>query len=259
MPVEFEEVDYWHFRYNDDDVLGIEDGYDVRPIPDNALVCEQRGIMHMLPVLRDWILADFGIEAWSSFLENIGEPFLLGRYPPGVDDDFKDEVQDAVDSVARSARGIAPEGTDIEHIESSRSSADHQAYREDAKKGISVALLGHENAMSDEGGVNVGGQDGSMQVRDDIALGDIRFIEPIVQRFVDLVVSKNFADGQAPTFALEKPETIDRQQLMDALNMAWRMGAPVSGSDLRKLGIDVPPDETYQRDTSSPIDHLMRE
>lgn len=261
VPARWEEVGWWHFRYDEDndDRLMRDFGYhDLRPIPPSALVCEVRGLPGMLPVLRDWILADFGIEAWASFIENVGEPFILGKYPAGVDDPFKDEVERAVKKIARSARGTAPEGTDIEMVESGRSSGDHQAFRADAKAGISLALLGHENAVKDEGGVNVGGEDSGYQVRRDIALDDIRFIEPCVQRLIDMIVRKNFAAPRAPLFSIDKEPPLDKNEHMEAVRLAWRVGAPVKGSELRKLGLDVPPDETYQRPPTA-MDTLMPE
>jgi phage gp29-like protein len=260
VPVGFKEFDQHKFRYPEDsDELRIDFGQgDLREIPETAIVSEARKLPVMLPVLRDWILLEFGFKAWASFMENVAEPFLLGRYPQGVDDDFKDQVEEAVKTIARSSRGIAPKGTDIEHVESGRTSGDHDRFITELKAGISLALLGHENAVRNEGGVDVGGENAEFKVRRHIAVGDMRFIEPRVQRLIRIVGDQNWGDGRYPTFSFDKKKEIDKQEHMDAIRLTYDIGAPVKGSELQKLGIDVPADAVFQKD-DNPIDELMTE
>jgi len=117
-----------YFRYDDDGILRLDfGGKDLREIPeDGALICESNRDPILLPVLRDFILKEFGLESWASFLETFGEAFIIGRYPAGADENFKTELENGVNTLASSSRGIMPEGSNIEIIETKRNTGDHQ-------------------------------------------------------------------------------------------------------------------------------------
>jgi hypothetical protein len=264
-----------HFRYDPDGRPGpggelmIDDagsgavgyrrsGGGLRPIPDEALVVENRRMPLMMPVLRDFILKEFGLEAWSSFLENFGEAFIFARYPEHVDEDFKEEVQAGVEKLARTSKGSAPEGTEVDVVESNRSTGDHEQYAARCDRSISVALLGHANATRDSGGVNVGGQQHSYEVRHSIARDDCFWLEPHVTTLARRVGRQNFASGDYARYNLDKSKPLTREQRADYVDMAYRHGVPIAADEYRKLGIHVPEGAgPFQNERRSPLNDLM--
>jgi phage gp29-like protein len=239
IPTRFKAFDQQHFQRTDEGRLAVDRGGTLDPVPDTALVCEARDNPLMLPVLRDFILKEFGLESWASFLETFGEPFVMAKYPPGADDDFKSEVDTALKQMASSSRGRAPKGTDFEVREASGDTGDHATFEARSNKGIAITLLGHENAASDEGGVNVGGQDGSFEVRHAVAKDDMLFIEPYVNELIRLVGDQNFGDGAYPEFELNKNKPVDAKEHASILDTAYRHGARIHISEYEKLGIRV--------------------
>ena len=256
LPVDWRQIGWEKFTYPTKTMSDLRidfGGGDLREIPDTALVVDEsrraRRRPVLITVLRDWILKEFGLEAFAAFIESFGEPFILGTYPAGMSDNdgFKDEVEEAVESIARSSRGIAPEGTDLTIKESGRATLDHGRFLTEAKEGISLTLLGHVNAVKNDGGVNVGGTDTQYKVRQDYAVGDMEWLESPINGLLQMIAVRNFSDGRAPTFAFRKPDQVGRQDLLDALDLAYQHGLELKGSDYRRLGIDVDPDARTQK------------
>jgi phage gp29-like protein len=245
VPVRFEDFDQHHFRRSEDGEIILKRGLSTEPIPDTALVVEARRTPIMLPVLRDYILKEFGLESWASFLETFGEPFIMAKYPPGADDDFKKEVDEGLDAMASSSRGRAPHGTDLEIHEAGRGTGDHVDFTGRADTGISITLLGHANAVQDRGGVNVGGRQQSFEVRQAVAVDDMHFVEPYVNRLLQLVGQRNFGDGRVPRFELDKSKPVDAKEHAEILDIAWRHGNEIHVSEYEKLGIRVRTDEEW--------------
>jgi len=96
FPSAFEALSQKYFRYDKDGILKIDWGNRLEEIPPEALVVEYKKKPFMLPVLRDYILKEFGIEAWADFIELFGHPIIIGKYPAGADKDLKDEMDTAV-------------------------------------------------------------------------------------------------------------------------------------------------------------------
>jgi len=239
VPVAFDDFDQQHFAYTDDGDLAVDRGDRKEPLPDNVLIPEARKKPVMLPVLRDFILKEFGLESWASFLENFGEPFIMAKYPPGADEGFKQEVDEGLDRIAASSRGRAPKGTDMKVHEASGDTGDHVDFEARANRAFAISLLGHENAASDEGGVNVGGQDGSFEVRHAVARDDILFIEPYINELIRIVGDQNFGDGAYPELEFNKNKPVNAKEHASILDTAFRHGARIHISEYEKLGIRV--------------------
>lgn len=258
VPVSFQSFEQHHFKRTDSGELAIDTGKGTRPIPDTALVIENRKTPIMLPVLRDWILKEFGLESWAAFLETFGEDFIIGKYPAGSSDDFKDEVEKAVTAIASSSRGVAPEGTDFEIHGSQRSTGDHQDFTERADKGVSITLLGHANAVEESRGMQVGRNEASYNVKHSLAVDDMHFIEPFVNDFIQLVGDRNFADGRYPRFELKKSKPVDAKKHSEILDTAFRHGAKIHVSEYEKLGIRVDTSEQeWIQKPQTPINQLL--
>lgn len=246
-----------YFRYDEDGILRLDfGGKDLREIPeDGALICESNRDPILLPVLRDFILKEFGLESWASFLETFGEAFIIGRYPAGADENFKTELENGVNTLASSSRGIMPEGSNIEIIETKRNTGDHQSFDERCDRGISISILGHANAVSRSSGMQVGENQEAYKVKREIALGDIYYIEEQISRLVRLLWRRNFASGQPPLFSLDKSEPINVNERLAVLQFAYDAGYIIHPDELAKLGLYKFPEQTpLQKQTINLLD-----
>ena len=238
VPVNWELPNQLHFAYAEDGrTLMLRRGARLEELPEDVLVARSRWSPVMLPVLADFILWTFGYEAWAAFIEQWGEPLLVGRYPAGADADFRAEVQQAVDDVASSSRGIAPEGTSFDVISSGRTTGDHERFTDRAQRRASIALVGHENGVQ-QSGAQIGDNSSAIEVMDHVADTDCGFVEPIVQRLVDEIWSRNIG-GVAPMFALLRRTRKKVREELDKLDLAYRHRVRLHVSNYTALGLHV--------------------
>lgn len=250
VPVSFKHYDQKYFRYDPDepDLLRIDFGLkDLREIPEQALVCESEDMPFMLPVLRDYILKEFGLESWASFLENFGEALIIGYYPPGASDEFKKEVDDAVNSIAAASRGSMPKGSEVDIKESNRSTGDHKSFKDTADTGIAISILGHANAVQQSSGMHVGENMAPFRPMEFISIDDLFFIDEQMNRVIRLIDDQNFGDGRYPTFMTDKPDQMGLELRMKVLDMTWRHGGVIPPQEYAKLGITIENEEPLQR------------
>lgn len=247
VPVKFKHFDQKYFAYDPkDDILKIDQNRTYEDIPPEALVCETEDQPFMLPVLRDFILKEFGIEAWASFLENFGEGIVIGYYPPGSAPEVKAELEKAVNTIAASSRGTAPKGSEIEIKESGRGTGDHEKFKESADKGISISILGHANAVQ-QSSAQIGQNDGPFKPMQFISIDDLYFIDEQIDQFIQIVHNRNFGDQRYPSCKTSKPDQLGMKELRENLRLAYNMGFLIHPKDIRRLSIEVDPEEEPQR------------
>jgi len=228
-----------YFRY-DGKELKVDWGKLLKPIEkDSALVCEYKEKPILLPPLRDYILKEFGIESWSSFIETFGEPLVIGKYPQGADKQFQSELQAGVNAIASSSKGIVPEGTEINIVEAQRNTGDHQKYTERADSSISIAILGHADAVSGSKGTQIGDNQSAFRVRREIAIRDIRYIEQHVSRLIKMLCDRNFTVKKYPVFSIDKSEPINVKERLATIDSGWEKGFIIDPSEYGKLGLHV--------------------
>lgn len=248
VPVRFKFFDQKYFGYDpQDDVLKIDRNNSYEDIPPDALVCESEDTPYMLPVLRDYILKEFGLEAWASFLENWGEPLVIGYYPPGSSPDVKEAVDSAVNTIAGSSRGSAPKGSEIDIKESGRGSGDHKEFLKDAcNKGIAISILGHANAV-EQSTAQIGQNDAPFKPMQFISIDDLYYIDEQIDALVKNIHNRNFGDQRYPSCVTAKPDQIGMKERRENLRLAYNMGFLIHPDDIRKLGVQIDPEEEPQR------------
>lgn len=250
VPIRYKKYEHKYFKYDDNDKLKIINGAELEDIPDDTLVAETDEVPVLLPVLRDFILKTFGVESWASFLEVFGEGIIIGKYPSGAGKEKKDELKKAVRAIAQSSRGTAPKDTEFEIKEAQRNTGDHADFVHVADNGMSVAILGHENAVKNTDGMQVGENQSSYFAKKDIVINDLYFIDEIMQGVVNNIWQRNRGNSNYPRIETVKPKTIDVQQRLDVLDLYLRNGGRADPEDFRKLGVTVPEDQEYiQKDT----------
>lgn len=239
-PVKHKKIEHQYFRYDPKDgILKIDSGRSLQEIPPEALVCETEELPEMLPVLRDFILKDFGLESWASFIETFGEGIIIGKYPPGADGEFKDEIETAVNAIARSSRGTMPEGGNLELIETNRTTGDHEKFVDVANRGISIQILGHANAVEQSRGLQVGENLTQFKVKREIAIDDMYFIDNYMQQLIRIIEDRNYGDSKYSKFGLDKKEPVNVKEWLDVLDLAHAHGLSVNADEYRKLGLVI--------------------
>ncbi len=257
-PVSHKFYDHKYFRYDPDtnyEILKIDFGNQLKDIPKDALICEYKKQPVMLPVLRDFILLEFGLEAWASFLENFGEPMIIGKYPAGCDPEIKKELEEGIENIAASSRGTMPQGTEIEIKEASKNSGDHEKFKEAAEKGISISLLGHENAVN-QAKSQIGENLGPFKVSQRLSVKDCYFIDKNMQALVKMIFDRNFGDGRYPKFDTNKKPPLDTDKHAKVLDTAFSHGVKIPINEYRKLGIEVYEDQEFIQKPVNPFDSI---
>ena len=244
-----------YFRYDKESgKLKIDHGNGkLEDIPEDlCLVVETNKIPLLLPVLRDFILKEFGVESWAQFMETFGQPFVMGEYPPNASPELKKELRTAVESIARSARGTKPKGYDITIVEAKKGTSDFKDFKHECDAGIAVTLLGHANAVSDTAGMKIGENLAPFKVRLEKAINDIYFIEGYIQKLVKLIVDKNFIVKNYPLFEIDKSGPVNVKDFLAVLDQFYDQGGKVDPNDYRKLGISIADDQDYLQRLNSP-------
>ncbi len=245
VPVSFKAFDQKYFRYDTegDGKLKIDQGKKLEEFPPETLVLETDEMPVMLPVLRDYILKEFGLEAWASFLETFGEGIIIGYYPPGSDPTIKQQLDDAVNSIASSSRGTAPKGTDISIVESNRTTGDHEKFKDSADAGIAISILGHANAVKQSAGMNVGENMAPFKPQEQISVDDLYFIDEAIDQLIQIIHDRNFGDQRYPSAVTAKPDPMSKKERRENLKTAFEFGFPIHAEDVRKLGVRVDAEE----------------
>lgn len=242
----FKKYDQKYFAYEKgtDELKVRNDQNKLEEIPEEVLVCESDEPL-MIPVLRDFILKNFGVESWASFLETFGEPFIIGDYPANATDEIKQELEQAVNDLGASSRATKPDNTNITTIESNRGTTDHSKFTEACNTGISIAILGHAGATKNEQTFQVGENLAAYRVKREIALDDMDFIEICLRKIAKWMIDRNFGDGRYPKLSLDKAEPVNTAELRENLDTAYNHGVKLHISNYKKLGIEVSDDDEF--------------
>lgn len=253
IPVYYEKYDQKFFRYDPKDfVLKIDMGKSLEEIPpESALVFEASRKPIMLTVLAEYIMMEFGKESWSSFLEVFGEPFVYGEYPLGLPPEKIDELEEQVKKIASSTKGIVPEGTKINVIESNRGTSDHKDYVADCKANISFALLGHEEAAGSDKRMQIGDTQSSIVATTKIAEDDMFWLEEKIKPFFKMVIDRNFSVSKYPSLILDKSAIIDPKTKLTAADLALSAGAQIDPNFFKEYGIPIVSEEPLRKPTFS--------
>lgn len=256
-PVDYKFFDQKYFKWDDDhESLLIDTGKNGKEIPEETLVCIYKEKPIMLPVLRDYILKEFGLESWASFLETFGHDIIIGYYPPGATKEDKDALQTALDAIAESSRGTAPENANIDTIGTNKNTSEHQDFVDSCNTGISISLLGHENAVKESSGMQVGENLTPYQAKHEIAVDDLYYIDNCMQQVINTIWDRNFGNRSYPIFQTDKNKAIDPDDLRESLDLAHRHGVAIHISEYEKLGLKVKKDEQeWVKKESSVLDY----
>ncbi len=92
-----------------------------------------------------YLFKNYSIKDWVAFAEIFGMPLRIGKYDPGANDDDKNALLTAISSLGSDAAGIISKNTEIEFVETVKSSGKDNLFENLANfcnKEISKAILG---------------------------------------------------------------------------------------------------------------------
>ena len=240
---DFKKWDQIYFRIDPkDNQVKVDMNSFMTEIPaDSAFVVRYRKKMIMLTILKAYIRKEFGEEAWSSFIEKFGEPYLWAEYPIGLSEPEKRNLEEGIANIGASASGIVPAGTKLNIGEAHRTAGDHQNYKEDVKSGISLALLGHEKASGGQkGGMQIGQNLDAFRVMQHVAIDDIDFIEEEIQSLIKMLVDRNYANiKNYPRMKMDKSDAADPKDKLAAATLALNAGAEIDASFFDGFGVPI--------------------
>jgi len=243
VPAGFTQLHQKYFRIDtkDNDKIKIDKSNVLLEIKeDEALVVTYRKAPVLMPVLRDYILKEFGVESWAAFMETFGEPFIIGKYPPGADPDFKDQLKEAVNNIASSSRGTAPMGSEFEIKETQRTTGDHEKFVDRCDRGISISLLGHENAVAQGSKMQVGENLEAYKVKRDVMIEDVYFIQDALDKLIRMLVKRNFpAVTRFPKFVIDKKEQLNVKDHLAILDQAYEQGMAIDPWEYGQYGVKI--------------------
>ena len=247
QPVAFREIPRDLFEFGKDGNLKYNGNSSLSDIPPEVLTCLADQTPVLLPVTFDFYLKKFVLENWAGFLERFGEPMVIGRYPYGASKEFKDELEDAVESIARAASGILPDGgleKVIDIIETGRNTGDQNLFEHRCNKSISVGILGHADAVENNTGMQIGSNPTEFVVREDLKKDDMHYIDENLQPLIDILYTRNFGDDRIPRFQMDKSDPVNVDERLKVLEVGYKHGLKLYRKNYEELGLEF--DEEQQ-------------
>lgn len=164
-----------------------------------------------------YLFKNYAMKDWVAFAEVYGMPLRLGRYEPGASKADKDALIAAIRSLGSDAAGIISKSTEIEFIESQKTSSlnIYESLTRFCDAQMSKAILG-QTLTSEAGGEKGQGSYALGQVhgdvRQDLTEADCRALaKTITHQVLRPFVGFNFGwDAPVPTlrFLFEPPEDL---------------------------------------------------
>jgi phage gp29-like protein len=179
---------------------------------------------------RPWWVKKFLINFWNVFLERMGSPLMMMKYPQGAGEPLKAVLKSILSNLASRGEILVPEGVDVQIVEATRAGkADYEQAIEYCDKSIARALL--IVALLGMGGDAVSrGSDSqsrlqlrvlfkmSAELGDDMAR---KFMDQIVKPLVDM----NFMhENLYPTFAWQDYGEFEGIEVADTIRLLHAAG-----------------------------------
>jgi phage gp29-like protein len=165
---------------------------------------------------RDW---------WSRFLDRLGAPFMVGKYPVG-DDDARNVLRQAISSSVRTFGIAVTEGTELDLIQAGTAAGDnYDKFVTLCNREISKLILGQTlSAEAQSTGLGSGVAVSHEAVRRDIRQFDAtRLGETIRLQLLDQLMQINGLRGRAPVVAFSEdsgPEAAATSETIQRLHLA---------------------------------------
>jgi phage gp29-like protein len=195
-----------------------------------------------------YLFKNYDIKDWVSFCEIFGMPLRLGKYAQGASDEDKTALMRALIQIGTDAAGIVPDGTEINFIESGKTSS-VDVYERLARycdEQMSKAILG-QTLTSDSGGGSFAQSKTHNEVRHDLTVADCKALAATLRRdLIRPLVFFNFGeDRRIPYIRYDCEEAADLKETVEIYStLIADIGLKVPTSHLyKKFSIPKPEDD----------------
>jgi phage gp29-like protein len=225
-------------------------------IPDNKFIIHRykarsghpsrAGVLRVVAWM--YLFKNYDIKDWVSFCEIFGMPLRLGKYANGASEDDRAALMRALIQIGTDAAGIVPDGTEIEFIESGKTSS-VDVYERLARycdEQMSKAILG-QTLTSDSGGGSFAQSKTHNEVRHDLTVADCKSLAATLRRdLIRPLVFFNFGeDRRIPYIRYDCEEAADLKETVEIYSsLICEIGLKVPTSHLyKKFSIPKPEDD----------------
>lgn len=176
-----------------------------------------------------YLFSNFSMKDWIVFLDTLGVPLMVGKYPTGMETKEIEVLKAAIKAAA--ARGVVfNDQALLEIVESKTTSTEmHERLARYCDEQISIAIVGQTASTQGTPG-RLGGDDAELAVRKSLIVADARIrAREIRQQVIWPLVAWNFGpDKFLPhfEFAIEEPE--DQEQKSRVYKTLVEIGVPIT-------------------------------
>jgi len=206
-----------------------------------------------------YLFKNYSIKDWVAFAEIYGMPLRIGRYEPGASRTDREALVQAVRSLGTDAAGVISKSTEIEFIETQRSSSQnvYESLARFCDAQTSKAVLGQ--TLTSEAGSPGGTGSYALgrvhgEVRHDLVAADCRALgKTITQQILGPLVGFNYGwDAPVPRFAFlfEPPE--DLRAAAETYRILAEMGFDLSQEHLSQR-FKVPVRKPGEKPLAAPL------
>ena len=96
------------------------------------------GVSDLRSVYKNWWAKKFIVNFWNVFLERLGQPLMMMKYPLGSSEELKNVLKQIMSGLSTKTEILVPEGVEVELIESTKT----------GKGDYGEALNYHDNAIA---------------------------------------------------------------------------------------------------------------
>lgn len=189
------------------------------------------------------MFTSFSVADWIAFADTYGQPFRLGKYPPGTDATARAILFDAVTGIGSDAAAIVPNTMTMDIIQAAKSDgAMFGSLASYFNRLKSKLVLGQETTTEAISGGHAVSKEQN-EVRGDIRDADAMLLAATLQeQLVDVWTLVNYGKGiDAPIISLDFEENEDVKATLDAAFGIADRGGRVSVKQLRdKVGLVEP-------------------
>jgi phage gp29-like protein len=159
-----------------------------------------------------WLFKKNGFAFLATACEKFGMPWVIGKLARGADQSEYDKLAELLIDMFQDGVATVPNDASIEIKAEGTGSGTvniHQTLIAEAKKELSVAVLGHEGAVQSTPG-KLGEQDTALRVMDYITERDRRVAESTVNQLAVWWWTLNVGDKGAPSWSMWKSDDVDK-------------------------------------------------
>ena len=194
-----------------------------------------------------YLFKNYDIKDWVAFCEVFGMPLRLGKYNAAASESDKAQLMQAIYSLGTDAAGIVPDGTEINFIESNKTSSVeiYELLARYCDEQTSKAILG-QTLTSDSGGGSYAQSKTHNEVRHDLTEADAKALAVTIRRdIIRPLVEYNFGYGvPVPFIGFDCEQAEDQKEVVDIYRtLACDMGLAIPESHIyKKFNIPKPED-----------------